>query len=177
VLVVAAVVQAVRRRPRPALALAGGMALLVATYMAVDVVVGVAASPPQLRPGDTLCFDDWCVSMTAAREDPAAGAVSVDLRIENHGRGRPQRSALARAYLEAPGGARIGPADGRVLSATLVSPGQRIPATLTFPVPASLRQTRFVVTEGDPGSIGPGLFEIGSAFRAPAGWPVSLTEG
>lgn len=176
VLVVSAVVAVVRgRRPLAALTAGGAVALLVA-YGAVLVGAGLASTPRQLRQGDTLCFDDWCVALAGTHSEPSTGAVEVDLKLENRGRGRAQRSSLARAYLEHPSGAEIGPEDGRALSGTLVQPQEMAPITLRFQLPSGLRHTRLVVLEGGAG-IGPGTFEIGgetSPLHARAGWPLLL---
>ena len=176
VLVVSALVAVVRgRRQLAALTGVGALALLVA-YAAALVGAGFASTPQQLRQGDTLCFDDWCVALAGAQARSSPGAVQVDLQLENRGRGRAQRSSLARAYLEHPSGAEIGPEDGRALSGTLVQPQEIAPITLRFQVPSGLRHTRLVVLEGGAG-IGPGTFEIGgetSPLHARAGWPLLL---
>jgi len=147
----------------------------VVLYLAVDVGVGLASRPVQLRPGDVKCFDDWCVSMTAAHRD-AAGALLVDVRLENRGRGRPMRANLARAYVELAGHGQLAPADPDGLHA-LVSVGQPVELRLAFPAaPADLGGARFVVVEG-AGGFGPGTFEIsgeGSPFHAAAGWPLGV---
>jgi len=176
-LLVAAAVRLIQGRRRPAAALAGAAAALVAVYVAVDVGAGLASRPVQLRPGDVKCFDDWCASMTAAHWDPAAGALLVDVRLENHGRGRAMRSNLARAYLEVPGRAPVAPADGGPLHA-LVEPGRGVDVRLAFAAPPG-RGARFVVVEGDTGGVGPGTFEIGgeaSPFHARAGWPLDVAS-
>jgi hypothetical protein len=177
-LLVAAAVRLVQGRPRPAAALAGAAAALVAVYVAADVGAGLASRPLQLRPGDVKCFDDWCASMTAAHRDPAAGALLVDVRLENHGRGRAMRSNLARAYLEMPGRASVAPTDGGPLHA-LVEPGQGVDVRLAFAAPPGVRDARFVVVEGDSEGVGPGTFEIGgeaSPFHARAGWPLDAAS-
>src|SRR5262245_36818389 len=174
VLGLAAAVQVTRRRLSAAAGLAAAAALLVTVYVGVDAGVGLASRPPQLRPGDTKCFDDWCVSMTGAHRDPVEGTLLVDVRVENRGRGRPMRSNLARAYLEAPGRQHVAPSNGQALRA-LVEAGQGVDIQLLFPAPRSLQDTRFVVEEGSDG-LGPGTFEIsgeGSLFHARAGWPLA----
>ncbi|MBO0682997.1 MAG: hypothetical protein J2P45_07570 [Candidatus Dormibacteraeota bacterium] len=176
VLLVAAAVALLRGRRRPAAFTGAGALALLVVYGAVLVGAGLASTPQQLRQGDTLCFDDWCVAFAGARSGPSSGAVQVDLQVENRGRGTAQRSSLARAYLEHPSGQEIGPLDGRALSGTLVRPQEMAPVTLRFRVPAGLRQTRLVVVEGGDG-FGPGMFEIGgetSPFHARAGWPLRL---
>ena len=169
----AAVVQVARRRWRPALGLAGAAAALVVGYGTVLVAAGLTAGAADLRPGDAKCFDDWCAAMVAARPDPAAGTIVVDVQLQNRGRGRAMRSNLARAYLEVPGSGEVAPSDAGGLR-TFLQPGQRADVLLSFPAAAGLRGARFVVVEGG-GGIGPGTFEIGgegSPFHRRAGWPL-----
>jgi len=173
VLVVAVAVQLVRRRPRSAARLACAAAALVAVYGAALVAAGLVGGTRELRPGDAKCFDDWCAAMVAARPDPAAGTIVVDVQLQNRGRGRAMRSNLARAYLEVPGSGEVAPSDAGGLR-TFLQPGQRADVLLSFPAAAGLRGARFVVVEGG-GGIGPGTFEIGgegSPFHGVAGWPL-----
>jgi hypothetical protein len=170
----AGLVQLARRRGRAAAWLACTAATVVAVYGAVDLGVGLSSRPLALAPGDSKCFDDWCASMTGAREDVGAGTLLVGVRLQNRARGRAMRADLAHAYLELPGGRRVAPRDGRSLLAFL-QPGQVADVTLTFPAPAGVRDVRFIVAEGD-GGFGPGAFEIGgegSPFHARTGWPLA----
>jgi hypothetical protein len=172
-LLTAAGVQAMRRRLRAAAGLACVAGAAVVIYGAVDVGVGLASRPVQLRPGDAKCFDDWCAAMVGARRDGTAGTVLVDVRLENRGRGRAMRSDLARAYLEIPGGGRVAPADGSPLMAFLQA-GESRDVELSFAAPPDRPGTRLVVVEGGDG-FGPGTFEISgeaSPFHARAGWPL-----
>jgi hypothetical protein len=173
VLVVAAVVNVTRRRPRSAAGLAGAAGVVVLVYGGLLLFAGLASRPQQLGPGDAKCFDDWCAVMTGTRQDPATGALLVDVQLQNRARRQAMRANLARAYLEVPGRQEVAPEDGRGLHAML-QPGQLADVELTFAAPDSLRGVRFVVVEG-AGSLGPGTFEIageGSPFHARAGWPL-----
>ena len=173
VLLVAVVGQLVRRHARSAALLARVLVAIVVTYGAALIAVGLASSAPQqLKPGDTKCFDDWCVTMTGASQD-AAGTTIVAVQLENRGRGRPMRSDLARAYLEIPGGREVAPTDSSGMQ-TMLPPGQRVDVRLTFPAVQSLLGARLVVVE-DMGGLGPGTFEIGgegSPFHGKVGWPL-----
>jgi hypothetical protein len=172
-LLAAAGAQAMLRRLRAAAALACVAGAAVVVYGAVDVGVGLASRPVQLRPGDAKCFDDWCAAMVGARRDSTAGTVLVDVRLENRGRGRAMRADLARAYLEVPGRGRVAPADGSPLLA-LLRAGESQDVELSFAAPPDRPGTRFVVVEGGDG-LGPGTFEISgeaSPFHARAGWPL-----
>jgi hypothetical protein len=115
--------------------------------------------------------------MTGARADPARHTLLVDVSLENRGRGRPMRSNLATAYVTV--GARvIGPRHGRVLQA-LLDPGQSVPVELAFDLPPSLRDARFLVTEGGAGP-GPGMITVGdesSPFHPKDGWLLSSVRG
>lgn len=175
VLILAAAVQFARQRRHAAALLAGVLVALVMTYGAVLIAVGLASSmPPQLRPGDTKCFDDWCATMTTARLDTATGTLTVDLQLENRGRGRPMRSDLARAYLEMPGRPDVAPLDRSGMQ-TMLPAGQKVDVRLAFPAAQNMVGARLVVVE-DPGGIGPGTFEIGgegSPFHSKVGWALS----
>ena len=173
-LAVVVVVQLVRRRLRPAVLAAGAAGVLVAVYGLALVGAGLAGASRELRPGDTKCFDDWCASMVAARQDEVAGTVGVTVMVQNRGRGRVMRSNLARAYLEVPGVGEVAPQGlGGQLQAPL-QPGERVEVDLTFVLPTDARATRFVVVEGGK-ELGPATFEIGgegSPFHGVAGWPL-----
>ena len=177
-LAVAALVQLARRRGRAAAGLACTAVAVAAVYTAVDAGVGLSSRPLALAPGDFKCFDDWCASMTGAKEDLGADTLLVDVRLQNRARGRAMRADLAHAHLELPGGRRVVPRDGRPLL-TFLQPGQVADVTLTFQVPAGVRDVRFLVEEGGDG-FGLGAFEIGSEgspFHARAGWPLAHHGG
>jgi hypothetical protein len=172
-LVAAAVVQLLRRRSRSAVSLGCAAGAVVVVYGAALLGAGLSGGARELRPGDTKCFDDWCAAMVAARQDAASGALLVDVRLQNRGRGRAMRADLARAYLEVPGRGEVAPLDGGPLLAML-QPGQWADVQLSFVLPSGQRGARFVVVEGR-GALGPGVFEIGgeaSPFHGAAGWPL-----
>jgi hypothetical protein len=173
-LLVAAVVQLVRRRWRPAAGLACAAGALVAVYGATLVGVGLTSPRVTLAAREAKCFDDWCAALVGVH--PGAGTLLVDVELQNRGRGRALRSDLARAYLDV-AGRQIAPEDGRALQ-MLLQPGERADVTLTF-ASAGASAARFVVTESSGGP-GPGLFEIGgegSPFHPVAGWPVAPAGG
>lgn len=166
-------VQCARRRLRAAARSAQVVAGIVLIYGSVLLAVGLSSGAPrQLKPGDTKCFDDWCVALISARTDAAPGTVQVNVQLQNRGR-RAMRSDLARAYLEIPSGGEVAPADGHAIQA-MVPPGQPVDLELVFQSVPRVSGVRFVVSE-DPGMIGPGMFEIGgegSPFHTKAGWPL-----
>ena len=169
-LLVAAAVQLVRGRSRPATRLLAVLAGVLLVYGAVLVGTGLSGGAVQLRPGDMKCFDDWCAAMTGAHRDPAAGRLVVDVRVENRARRQAMRSDLAGAYVEVPGRGRVAAVDGGPLHVFL-QPGDHADVQLTFDAASA---TRFVVDEG-AGSLGPGTFEIGgegSPFHGSAGGPL-----
>jgi hypothetical protein len=168
-LVVAMVVQFVRRRPRSAAGLACTAGALVLAYAAVLVAAGLAGGARELRPGDAKCFDDWCAAMLTARPGAAPGTLLVDLQLQNRGRGRAMRSDLARAYLELPGGGQVAPRDGSAMQ-TLLQPGERADVQLTFVLSPGQRPSRFAVVEG--GGFSPEIGGEGSPFHGVAGWPL-----
>lgn len=157
--------------------LAASLTVLAALYGAILVGVGLLSSPRQLGAGDVKCFDDWCASFRSSQRTASTELVQVHVRIENHGRGRPMRSSLARAYVGLPGGETIAPLDGTPMQ-TEVGPGGHADVELSFPARAATMGARFVVAEGSD-TIGPGTFTIGdevSPFHARAGWPLSSQE-
>jgi hypothetical protein len=171
------IAQLARRRLRSARRLAVVVGAIVLVYGAALVGVGLTSPAVQLPTGATKCYDDWCASMTGSRADRAHHTLLVEVSLENRGRGRPMRSNLATASVTV--GARvIGPRNGWALQA-LLDPGQSVPVELAFDLPSSLRDARFVVTEGGAGP-GPGMVTIGdesSPFHPKAGWPLGSVRG
>ena len=164
VLLIAALVAAVRRRTRSAVRRGVATVVLLGAYAIALIAVGVASRPRALSDGEWKCFDDWCV--TTASVVPVADGREVTLLVRNAGRGRAQRPDAPHAYLD-PGRRPLTLAglDQRL------DPGQT--ATLRVLVPlsdmAGASGTRLVIIEGG----WPSHLVIGdenSPWHAHAGW-------
>lgn len=155
---------------RPAGRLAAAFAGLLLLYTAALLGVSAASGATTLKPGDVKCFDEWCAAMVSAKRGPAPHTLEVQVRLENRGRGA-QKSALARAFLEA-GGQRFWPRNPEDLQALVPGAGMVLVRFL-FDLPAQAASARFVVTEAVSGQLTPGVIVIGdesSPFHALAGW-------
>ena len=170
VLVIAIAVRAIRRRPIGRLSAIA--ASLVIVYLAGLGGVGLATRTADLGPGDVKCFDEWCAGMVSATANPGHPGVAVRVRLANHG-SRPQRSLLARAFIEA-GSQRIWPHNPEALQTTVL-PGVDTNVNLNFDTLPTGQVTRFVVTEAVSGSPTPAAIVIGdesSPFHHISGWPL-----
>ena len=165
-------VDALRRRSVSRIA--GVLIALVAVYSAALLGTSLLSEAPDLRPGDTKCFDEWCATMLGAQTGPSPNAMMVRVRLSNLGL-REQRRVLARAFIES-GGRRSWPLNLGALQTPVPGGGSTDISLAFFPNPPS-PSPRFVVTEAASGSVTPGLIVIGdesSPFHPLAGWPVSV---
>jgi hypothetical protein len=170
-LVAAAAVQLARRRLRSSARLGAAAGAVVLLYGVALAGAGIASRPALLAPGVAKCFDDWCAAMVGAREDRAAGVLLVDVRLENHGRGRAMRGSRPTAVVVAASGAELRPRNGGELM-RLVQPGGSADVRLVFDLPASARPERFVLSEGG----GPDVLVVGDEngpLHARTGWPLT----
>jgi len=166
VLLMAALVAAMRRRSRSAVRLGAATVVLVGAYAIALVAVGVASRARTMSDGEWKCFDDWCVTVASAV--PTGDGRDVTLLVRNAGRGRAQRPDAPQAYLDpSRRPLEIAGLDQRL------DPGQT--ATLHVLVPrsdlASGSGTRLVVIEGGwPSHVVIG--DENSPWHADAGWPL-----
>ncbi|MBL0170434.1 MAG: hypothetical protein IPP90_06800 [Gemmatimonadaceae bacterium] len=74
-----------------------------ACYIVVLLAVSLFQPGRTLSPGENECFDDWCIAVDeSARTVPER--ITVEVRLSNRGRGRPQAEPDAYVYLMADGG-------------------------------------------------------------------------
>ncbi len=186
----AALVQLVRRRVRQALKMVSILAVCLGAYFGVLMAVSLASTPRLVAQGQDRCFDDWCVAVdsasTVGRLGQGEHAISADgvfyvvtLRLSNHGRGRPQRAGSVaislhddqgRTYDGSPRGqgafeAEHGPTAPLT---TRVSVGQPVVTVQVFDVPSSANISGLTIQH--PVGFGPGRFIIAdesSVFHKP----------
>lgn len=187
---VVAAVTALRGRRRRALALLGRVAIGVAIYLGIVVVVALIAPQRVFAVGEDRCFDDWCLAVrdVAIRPELGEGAgvvraegrfYVVTLRLSNHARGRSQRASSAAVRL-IDGEGRTYEVSSRGQSAFEAEHGAAPPLTSTLGLGESLDTVRVFDLPADARDVGltvehpvgfaPGLFIIGddaSLFHRP----------
>ena len=155
-------------------------AVCALVYVCVLVAVSLIQSQRSIPAGRPQCFDEWCVVIDGATRRHAIGATSavgdfivVTARVENQGRGRPQREADVYAelrddrgqrYLASPRG-QTALEQQTVVHSTLrdsVAAGHATRVELVFDVPPTAQQLSVVVRHdwfphaliiGDPESL------------------------
>jgi hypothetical protein len=155
VALIAAAVAAIRGRRAQALATLRNLGICAAIYIAALLAVGAASSRKIYRAGDMQCFDDWCITVTAATRT-APETVEVALRLSSRARQRPMGEKGTVGYLVDSQGRRYDPAPGSVTVPfdTKLQPGESIMALRRFNVPADAQDLGFVYTHvGSPGSL------------------------
>jgi hypothetical protein len=169
------VVLAFRGRRRHALTLLGIFGICVVSYLVAGVLISFAAPQRVLRVGEPWCFDDWCLSVeqVSRAPGPVENSYLVSLRIFSRARRATQRAKGAWIYLIDDRG-HLYPPDPDPSAVPLdhmLQPGESIPASRVFHVPANVHRLGLVT--GDGGSYcGPMNFLIigqgGCLFGKPA---------
>jgi hypothetical protein len=170
ILVLRSVYCACRRRwsaSARALALLGIGALV---YGSVLVGVGFASRPNYLPMGTKQCFDDWCVSVERAAQQPTIGAGPesaqasgvfrlVTVKVTSQARRVAQRAADVEVCLIDSRGQRYAPSpigqraldlaagSGPELS-SMVEPGASFERTVVFDLPTDASDVGLIVTHG-----------------------------
>ena len=150
------------QRPR-ALGILQRLAIGAAFYFAVVLIVAFAAVPAVHRIGEPQCFDDWCITVTAAKRSDSASVQSwsVTLRISSRAKRVQQRENGAAVHLVDSRGQTYQPgsADLAVPLDGLVGPGESFDATRRFDLPLDATGVRLVFNH--EGGFPIGAFIIG----------------
>jgi hypothetical protein len=148
-LLTAAVAALRGRRPR-ALRILRRLAIGAGAYFAAVLLVAFFATPPVHQVGETMCFDDWCITVADAKPITTGSGQSwsVKLRISSRARRITQRENYAAVYLVDSRGRKFhaDPASATVPLDSRVGPGESIDATRVFELPPDASDVRLVFT-------------------------------
>jgi len=88
------------QRPR-ALRILRRLAIGAGAYFAAVLLVAFFSTPPVHQVGETMCFDDWCITVADAKRTPGATGQSwkVTLRISSRAKRITQGEKYAVVYL------------------------------------------------------------------------------
>jgi hypothetical protein len=133
------------------------------------IVIAVSIFSPQrvYRPGDTQCFDDWCIAVVGAQWTgaPPSEQCQVTLRLSNRARRVPMGEKGTVVYLTDAQGRRYDPLPdpAAVGFNTILQPGESISVTRRFNVPRVTPNLGLIYTHQ-------GGFPIGWFIIAEGGW-------
>jgi hypothetical protein len=171
-----------------ALALLRTWALCAAVYFAIVIGASLVWPRTELRLGQPRCFDDWCIAVDgathgpvggstqtpaeAARNEPAGGKVAytVTLRIVSRARRVSQHEYNMAVYVTDSAGRRYDPVPlaSDVPFDSFVGPGQTVPVTRRFDLPAGVRDPVLIVSHEGGFSIGWLIIGYETWFHKPA---------
>jgi hypothetical protein len=139
----------VRGRRDPALRRLRVLAIGVACYMALVVLVSLVEPRDVVAAEADQCSDDWCIAVVHVNRTPVAGgtAYAVTFRLSSRARRISQRERFVVAYLRDGSGRRYD-ADasaGQVPFDVLLGPSESLLTTRTFEVPTGVARVGVVV--------------------------------
>jgi hypothetical protein len=148
-----AAIAAIRGYCDQALARLRKLGVCMAIYMGIVLAAGLAQPRQIYCPGDTQCFDDWCIAVETFTRTPES--IEVELRLSSRAKRVPQGEKGTVVYLVDSRGQRYDPAPGSVTIPfdTLLEPGESVLAT-----------RRFVVSDKAGG--------VGLIYRHDGGFPI-----
>jgi hypothetical protein len=139
------------------------LAIAAAAYFFVVLVVALAAEPPLHHTGEPQCFDDWCITVVAAKRTDTASAQMwrVTLRVSSRAMRVVQRENNAAVHLIDSKGRtwRPDPAELAVPLDGQVGPGESFDAIRRFELPPDAADVRLVFNH--EGGFPIGAFIIG----------------
>src|SRR6266568_7679139 len=147
------------------------LAVGVAAYFAVVVLVSIVSPRRTYRVGDAQCFDDWCITVTDARwtATPPGTAYEVVLRLSSRARRTPMGEKGTVVYLTDIRGLRYDPLPDQaaVPFDTKLPPGGSVVATRHFDIPRDARGLGLVYTHEGGFPIGWFIISEGGWFQKP----------
>lgn len=149
VVLVAALLRALRGRGAQARRLLGRLAIATAAYFAILILVSLLTPRRLLAPGADHCSDDWCIAVTDATHTPVASGIEwrITFRLSSRmGRGD-QRELGVTAYLEDGQGHEYPsiPDAADVPFDIRLAPGQQLSVGRRFIVPVGVPDVGVVV--------------------------------
>ena len=111
--------------------------VILAVYLTVVVVVGLASPRKWVALGEEQRYDDWAITVRKAARTDSGYAMTI--AVANHGLGRPQAERGAEVVLITESGARIHAAEapGERSIQTTLQPGESFETIRTYKVPSS----------------------------------------
>jgi hypothetical protein len=142
----------------------------VAVYLGLVLLVSLVRSQRTLRIGETLCFDDWCITVDRVEQSPSAsdGAYVVNLRLSSRALRVTQRENNLAVYMTDSRGYRYDPVprSSDIPLNVQLGPGDSVLAARTFKVPLDASELGLVIAH--EGGFPIEWFIIGSGpFRKP----------
>jgi hypothetical protein len=152
------------------------LAVSVAAYFAVVIIMSVISPRRVFKPGASQCFDDWCIGVARFRQTPEAGGVaySVDLRISSRARRVPQREKNVSVYLTDDHRRRYDPIAASSASSfdVLLQPEESVIVSRSFLIPAQAKDVGLVIAHEGGFPIGWFIIGYDTWFRQPAVVPL-----
>lgn len=119
-----------------------------AAYFAVVLIVAFVSVPPIHAIGEPQCFDDWCITVTDAKQATVGTSQkwTVSLRISSRAKRVQQRERGAAVHLVDSQDRKFYPlaTDAEVPLDVQVGPGESADATRRFELPADASGVRLV---------------------------------
>jgi hypothetical protein len=123
--------------------------IFAAPYMAVVVASPLVVHRRVLTLGESLCFDDWCITIDSVTPSPSAAGTAYDVkfRMFSRARGITQRENNLALYLVDSSGRRFNPSPGEsdVPLNVELGPGESVDAKRTFDVSPDAKDLGLVV--------------------------------
>ena len=161
-LLTAAVAALRGQRPRE-LRILRRLAIGAGAYFAAVLLVAFFSTPPVHQVGETMCFDDWCITVADAKRTPGATGQSwkVTLHISSRAKRITQGEKYVVVYLTDSLHRRFDadPASIAVPLDSQVGPGESIDAARRFDFPVDASGIKLVFTH--EGGFPIGAFIIG----------------
>jgi len=144
------------------------LAVSSGAYFAVLILVSLISPRRIFNPGDTQCFDDWCIGVGGFRQ---AGAMyAVDLRLSSRARRVSQRENNLSVYLTDDQDMRYDPvaASSNRPFNVLLRPHESVVVSRSFLVPAQAKNVGLVIAHEGGFPIGWFIIGYDTWFRKPA---------
>jgi hypothetical protein len=140
-------------------------------YFAVVIVTSLLLPRRILVAGDPECFDDWCISLSGFHRVPQGNRVAynLDLRVSSRARRASQREKNMAVYLTDQSGHRYDPVvdPNATPFSVLLGPGDSVPISRTFLLPAGAADVGAVLTHEGGFPIGWLIIGYDTWFRKP----------
>jgi hypothetical protein len=150
VVLVSALVTALRGHPALALRRLRTLALATLAYMAIVAAVSLVMPRREVAVGENQCSDDWCIAVDDARQ--LTDSTVVPFRLTSRARRVTQRERFVVVYLRDSAGRRYDPdpAPDQPPFDVSLAPGASVSTRRVFRVPRNTRGLGVIVTrEGD----------------------------
>jgi hypothetical protein len=147
VVLVSALITALRGNTTAALRRLRTLALVTLAYMAIVAAVSLVMPRREVAVGGNQCSDDWCIAVDEARQLTDSSTV-VTFRVSSRARRVTQRERFVVVYLRDSGGRRYDPdpAPDQPPFDVALAPGASVSTKRVFRVPRNTRGLGVIVT-------------------------------